>query len=162
MVLIYLGLGSNVGDKEANIRKAVELIGEKCPVHRVSRLYKTEPVGYKQQDWFLNCVAEAEGCSDPLIMFAAFQAIEKRLKREKSVRHGPRTIDIDVLFWGDQVIDSGGFTIPHPRLHERRFVLEPLMELAPDLIHPVLKKTVRQLFNELKGGEKVELYSRSS
>ncbi|MFH0862336.1 MAG: 2-amino-4-hydroxy-6-hydroxymethyldihydropteridine diphosphokinase [Candidatus Altiarchaeota archaeon] len=157
MSFIYLGLGSNLGDKEANIRKAIELIGQKCKVLRVSRLYKTEPVGYKEQDWFLNCVVEAESCCEPLLLFAALQAIEKRLKREKTVVNGPRTIDIDVLFWGDSVLNVGGFTIPHPKLHERGFVLQPLMELAPNLVHPVQKKTVKQLIEALKGAEKVEL-----
>jgi 2-amino-4-hydroxy-6-hydroxymethyldihydropteridine diphosphokinase len=158
MVIAYIGLGSNLGDKEENIRKAIEMIGEHCTVKRVSRLYQTEPVGYKEQDWFLNCVIEAECGLEPMILFAAFQSIEKRLNRVKTVKHGPRTIDIDVLFWGDEVVKSGGFTIPHPHLHERRFVLEPLMELTPGLIHPILKKTVKQLLSALKAPEKVELY----
>jgi 2-amino-4-hydroxy-6-hydroxymethyldihydropteridine diphosphokinase len=161
MVLVYLGLGSNVGDREANIGRAIELIGNVCEVKRVSGLYETEPVGYKEQDWFLNCALEAECDKSPIVLFAWFQAIEKQLKRRKTVKHGPRTIDIDVLFYGERGINAGGFIIPHPRMHERRFVLAPLNELCPGYVHPILKKTVEQLNAELTSADRVEPYRRT-
>lgn len=157
---IYLGLGSNIGDKVANCLLALEEISasDHNNLHAVSSLYKTEPIGYQKQDWFINCVAEVSTTLPPHPLHAFLQGIEKRMGREKTVPMGPRIIDLDILFYGNEIVDEADLTIPHPRLHERGFVLVPLVELAPDLLHPVLKKTVREL---LKKSDKkgVELYA---
>jgi len=142
---VYLGLGSNLGDKSANIHRAVELLGEISQVHQVSSLFKTEPVGNRDQDWFLNCAVEIETALEPRQLLAAALAIEKKLKRVRTIKNGPRTIDIDILFHGRRVVNESGLVIPHPRLHQRLFVLAPLEEICPDFAHPVLAQTVREL-----------------
>ncbi|MBW2989242.1 2-amino-4-hydroxy-6-hydroxymethyldihydropteridine diphosphokinase [Candidatus Woesearchaeota archaeon] len=153
MTEAYIGIGSNMGDKERNIREAIELIREKCRVIKVSSFYETEPVGHKEQGWFLNCAAriETELKARELLLF--LQSIEKKLKRVKTVKNGPRTIDLDILFYGWEVIKEKDLIVPHPRLHKRGFVLEPLKELNPALVHPILKKNVRELFDEVKEKE---------
>jgi dihydroneopterin aldolase / 2-amino-4-hydroxy-6-hydroxymethyldihydropteridine diphosphokinase len=158
MVDVFLGLGSNVGDREGNIRKALELVDWECVVVRRSPLYRTEPVGYEDQEWFLNCVAEAETGLQPKELIDFLTSVEDRLKRVRTVKNGPRTIDLDILFYDDRIVDRGDLVIPHPRLHERLFVLKPMSDLDPNFVHPVLKKTVKQLMDGLKNPEKVELY----
>ena len=152
MVDVYIGLGSNVGDKEENIRKAVDLIKERCKALKVSSLYETEPVGYEDQDWFLNCVLKGETDLDPQELLGFLQSIEKKLGRVRTIKDGPRSIDLDILFYGDRVVKKENLTIPHPRLHERGFVLIPLLEIEPNLTHPTLRRTVKELSEVL--GEK--------
>jgi 2-amino-4-hydroxy-6-hydroxymethyldihydropteridine diphosphokinase len=132
--VICLGLGSNVGDREANIRAAVAGLAAwpGVSVTRVSSLYETAPVGYVDQADFLNAVACVETALPPEELLAACLAVEKGLGRERKVRWGPRTIDIDVLLYDDVVMATPALTLPHPRLHERCFVLVPLAEVAPD------------------------------
>lgn len=142
MADVFLGIGSNIGDKEDNIRKAVVMIKEKCKILKSSSLYETEPVGYKEQDWFLNCAVEIETKLEPLELLDFLQSIEKKLKRAKTIKNGPRTIDLDILFYGDKIVNEANLVIPHPRLHERLFVLEPLKEIASGFVHPVLKKRI--------------------
>jgi 2-amino-4-hydroxy-6-hydroxymethyldihydropteridine diphosphokinase len=142
---VYLGLGSNLGDKCANIHRAVELLGEVSQVHQVSSLFKTEPVGNLDQDWFLNCAVEIETALEPRQLLAAALAIEKKLKRVRGVKNGPRTIDIDILFHGGRVVNESGLAIPHPLLHQRLFVLAPLEEICPGFMHPVLRQSVKEL-----------------
>jgi 2-amino-4-hydroxy-6-hydroxymethyldihydropteridine diphosphokinase len=157
---VYLGLGSNIGDKVANCLLALEEISasDRNHIHAVSSLYKTEPIGYQDQDWFINCVAEVSTTLPPRPVHAFLQGIEKRMGREKTVPMGPRIIDLDILFYGNEIVDEADLTIPHPRLHERGFVLVPLAELAPDLLHPLLQTTVRDFLK--KSGQKgVELYA---
>ena len=151
----YLGLGSNIGDKEENIQRAVELIKEKCEVSRQSSFYETEPVGYDNQDWFLNSVIEVKTILAPEELLAFLQSIEQEMGRIKTFKNGPRVIDLDILFYGDQTVKEEHLIIPHPRLHERLFVLEPLHEICPDYIHPIFKKSVKELYINVAKQKKV-------
>jgi 2-amino-4-hydroxy-6-hydroxymethyldihydropteridine diphosphokinase len=142
---IYLSLGSNVGDRERHLASAIERLGASGLTQlRVSPIYETEPVGYTAQRWFLNVVVEAAADLFPLQLLARTRKIENVLGRVRGIANGPRTIDIDILFHGNTVMRSATLEIPHPRLHERRFVLAPLADLAPGFRHPVLHRTVRE------------------
>ena len=142
---VYLGLGSNDGDREHNLTQALLLLREQARVLRVAGLYETEPVGVDGvQPWFLNTVAEVQTELAPSALLAFIKQIERRMGRRHSSR-GPRPIDIDILLWGSQVINLPDLLIPHPRMHERPFVLDPLADLASRRRHPVLKKSVAYL-----------------
>lgn len=145
MKTVYLSLGSNLGDREGNLRDAVERLGAAgVRVLRVSPVWETEPLEARDQPWFLNLVVEAETELLPKMLLARAAKIEAELGRKRLRPKGPRTIDIDILLYGNAVIDSPELIVPHPRMNERRFVLEPLAELAPDLRHPVTRRTVRE------------------
>jgi 2-amino-4-hydroxy-6-hydroxymethyldihydropteridine diphosphokinase len=145
---IYLSLGSNLGDREANLRAAIErLAAPDLRVLRTSPVYETEPVDYTHQRWFLNLVVEAETGLFPMQLLARIGKIERALGRARTVAKGPRTIDIDILLYGQAVVRSATLEIPHPRMAERRFVLAPLADLAPGLRHPVTHKTVREMLD---------------
>jgi 2-amino-4-hydroxy-6-hydroxymethyldihydropteridine diphosphokinase len=152
----YLGLGSNLGDKRAYLRQALDRLRASCTVKEVSSLYVTEPVGYKEQDWFLNAAVHIDCEQPPTDLLSLLLAIERDLGRVRSAKNAPRTIDIDLLFYGDLIVESEDLAVPHPRLHERRFVLAPLAEIAPDFIHPLLGRSIRELAETLKSGERVE------
>ena len=146
MKRIYLSLGSNLGDRAENLRLAVErLAGPDLRVLRCSRIYETEPVDYLDQAWFLNQVVEAETTLFPLQLLSRTGRIERDLGRRRTLLKGPRTLDIDILFYAAAVMETARLSIPHPRIAERRFVLAPLAELAPDLRHPVTHRSVKQL-----------------
>ena len=133
MPVAYVGLGSNLGDRETTIRTAAGLIGAR----RLSQIVETEPWGNEEQPKFLNAVAELETELEPRALLDLLLAVESRLGRERDGTHwGPRTIDLDLLLYGDSVLDETGLAVPHPFLHERLFVLEPLAELAPDAVIP--------------------------
>jgi len=153
--LAYLSLGSNVGDREACLRDALGRLAAAGTVVAVSSFYETEPVEFTRQPWFLNCAVALETTRTPQQLMAAILQIEEEMGRRRVQKKGPRSIDIDILMFDDIVRDSKELTIPHPAMHERRFVLEPLAEIAPNAVHPVFKKTISELRDALPGGQAV-------
>ena len=152
MKRIYLGLGSNLGEREKMLADAVRALASPgLRILRLSPVYETEPVGPAGQSWFLNLVAEAETDLFPLQLLHHTSSVETLLKRRRLAPNGPRTIDIDILLFGNFVVDRDSLEIPHPRFRERRFVLAPLADLAPHLRDPVTGKSIRELLAELKG-----------
>lgn len=146
MKKVYLSLGSNLGDREANLRRALELLASpEVRVTRVSSTYETEPCDLRHQPWFLNVIAEIETTLFPLQLLGRIQKIENELGRQRLVDKGPRTLDIDIVLFGNAVIETPRLHVPHPRMHERRFVLEPLAELVPELCHPLTRRTIREM-----------------
>lgn len=149
---VFLGLGSNLGDRKENINKALSLLESRIgKILSVSSIYRTEPVGFESDNYFINaaCVLQTE--LQALDVLEYTQAIEKQLgRKEKSVKgkYHDRIIDIDVLLYDDIIVDYPHFTLPHPHLHERKFVLEPLAEIAPEIVHPILGKTISELNQE--------------
>ncbi len=155
---VWLGLGSNVGDRMGNLAAAIEgLEREGVPVLRVSGVYETAPRDFLDQPAFLNCVAETDAVMEPDAMLRAALKVEKAMGRVREVAKGPRVIDIDILFYRDRLVRVDGLEIPHPRIAERRFVLEPLAELAPGLLHPVLGRTVAELLDGVRDQEAVRI-----
>lgn len=150
---VYLSLGSNLGDREQMLQSAVDrLHAPDLRILRISPVYETEPVDYKDQRAFLNLIVEAETELFPLLLLARLQKLEIQLGRKRSgPLKGPRSIDIDILLYGRFTVHSARLDIPHPRLHERRFVLAPLLDLAPDLRHPTLGRTLRDLLTSIEG-----------
>ena len=152
MKRVYLSLGSNLGDREANLRAAIAQLGTPgVRILRVSSLYETEPMEVRDQPWFLNLVVEAETGLFPKQLLARIRKIDLALGRKRVRPKGPRTIDIDILLYGESIIDTAELTVPHPRMAERRFVLEPLAELAPDLRHPVSRRSMSELLAATAG-----------
>ncbi len=149
MHTIYLALGANVGDKKANIEKAILLLEEKIHVLKIAPLYETKPWGYKMQDNFLNTALQAITDLSPQDLLLFIKKIEEKIGRIKRFKNGPREIDIDILFYDQLVYKSKDLQIPHPGITERDFVLQPLFYINPDFIHPVLQKSIRQLLQEL-------------
>jgi 2-amino-4-hydroxy-6-hydroxymethyldihydropteridine diphosphokinase len=149
---VYLGLGSNIGDRESMIQTALN--GLNTPdlrLQRVSSLYETEPIGFREQGWFLNCVAEFETELFPKQLLHRMQKVEIEMGRIRSVKNGPRNIDIDILLFGNVVMNTGELEIPHPRYRERRFTLAPLAELNPSLRDPVTHQTMAEMLTALTG-----------
>jgi 2-amino-4-hydroxy-6-hydroxymethyldihydropteridine diphosphokinase len=147
----YIGIGSNLGNRRLNGCKAVELIGQipGCDLVGHSEWYLTRPVGVDGQDWYLNGAASVNTRVSAQDLLKHLLAIEERMGRVRRERWEPRMIDLDILFFGNDIIDEKDLMVPHPRMHERKFVLVPLMQLAPDLLHPLLGLTVAELFERL-------------
>jgi len=138
---VYFGLGSNIGDRAAMLRSAIDkLQAPDLRLLHTSSIYETEPVGFKKQPWFLNMVAEFESSLSPYELLERGRQVEEALGRQRTIVNGPRTIDVDLLLCGDTIVNSPDLTVPHPRYRERRFVLEPLLELNPTLVDPVTKQ----------------------
>jgi 2-amino-4-hydroxy-6-hydroxymethyldihydropteridine diphosphokinase len=146
MVTVYLSLGSNVGEREANLRKAIASLADAgMRVSKISSFYETEPVDLREQPWFLNGVVEGETGLSALELLRGLREIESRMGSKKLVAKGPRLIDMDILLYGSEMIDTPELQVPHPRMLLRRFVLVPLAEIAPQFQHPSWMKTVSEL-----------------
>ena len=154
MSFIYLGIGSNKGNKLSNIKEALKYLKEKIQIIRVSSLYLTEPVDI-EGEWFINCVLEAKTEKQPLKALEELLKIEKKMGRVRTKEKRPRIIDLDFLLYDDEIIEEEGLILPHPRLHTRRFVLIPLREINPYFFHPLLKKSVDEILKNLKDTHRV-------
>ncbi len=154
----FIGIGSNIGDKIKNCLRAIYMIDRMngCSVIKRSAFYKTEPVGYRNQSWFVNCVIKIDTSYEPYKLLKKLQRIEYMMGRKRQIRWGPRIIDLDILLFEDIVIDTEELKIPHPLMHERRFVLVPMSQIEPDLVHPVLNKKIKEILELVpEEGQKV-------
>jgi 2-amino-4-hydroxy-6-hydroxymethyldihydropteridine diphosphokinase len=158
MVTVYLALGSNLGDRMGNLRSAIEHLSQKLTVKKVSSVYETEPLYFKEQPLYLNAALSAMTKLNPLQLLRFVKGVETGLGRQPGFRNAPRTIDIDILFYGDRIIETPRLTVPHPRIAERAFVLAPLAEIAPGLVHPVTHKEVSELLAEVEGKDGVKKF----
>jgi 2-amino-4-hydroxy-6-hydroxymethyldihydropteridine diphosphokinase len=156
--IAFIGIGSNVGDKIRNCRQAIDEISRCKEITLVaqSSLYRTEPIGYTQQDWFINCVIEIETSLRAYELLKILEDIEVSTGRRRILKWGPRIIDLDILFFNDEIIHGEELTVPHPELQNRAFVLIPLCEIAGDYVHPLLKKSVAHLAADLGEGGGIE------
>ena len=160
---IYLSLGSNLGDRETNLRTAITALAEaNVRVTRVSSFYETEPVDLRDQPWFLNCVVQGETKLAALELLRALRAIESRMGSKKLVAKGPRLIDLDILLYGNETIDAPELQVPHPRMLQRKFVLVPLTEIAPHLKHPSWSGTAVELLRSTSDRSEVRSSAASS
>lgn len=151
--LVYLSLGSNVGDRSANLEAAITRLRSLGEVVAVSSFYETEPVGFAAQPWFLNCAVKLGTEKTPEQLLAGILGLEHAMGRRRAQKNGPRIIDVDILLFGDSIIETKGLTVPHAAMHQRRFVLEPLAEIAPEARHPVFKRTIGELRDALPPGQ---------
>lgn len=153
--IAYLSLGSNLGDRAANLHAAVAQLDGAGTLRAVSSIYETQPVDVPDQPWFLNCLVAIETAKMPKQLLQIALQVESKMGRLRMRKKGPRNIDIDLVLFGDRIVDEPGLKIPHPAMHQRRFVLEPLAEIAPNARHPELGKTARELLAALPAGQTV-------
>jgi len=155
MVEVFIAIGSNLGDREDNVKKALKLLKKKMRLLKVSSTYETEPMYVEDQNWFLNCVAKLETDLPPRKLLGYLKDTERSMGRQKGARYGPRIIDMDILFYGEEVVIRNDLEIPHPKIQERPFVLIPLVEIEPNHVHPLQQKTVLKLLSELNSKKSV-------
>ena len=157
MHVAYIGFGSNIGDRLGHIQNAIDTLSktEGITLKKISSIYKTDPVGYEAQAQFLNGVAAIQTDLPPLSLLRTLKDIEAVVGRQHRIRWGPREIDLDILIYGDLCLQTEKLVIPHPEMHLRRFVLAPLAEIAPDLVHPVFQETVQTLLERLEDDKSV-------
>lgn len=153
--LVYLSLGSNIGDRAGNLNAAIDRFRALGDVVAISSFYETEPVEFTAQAWFLNCAVALDTERTPQELLASLLDIEQQMGRRRAQKKGPRVIDIDILLFGNLIVDDPGLTIPHPAMQGRRFVLEPLAEIASDVQHPALQRTIKELRDALPPGQTV-------
>ena len=156
----YLSAGSNLGDRKLNLERALQSLaaGGAQPM-RISAYFETEPVGFQDQPWFLNIALEVDTCLSPNALLECCHGIERSMGRVRTFRDAPRTLDLDILLYEDRTINEPRLTVPHPRMTERKFVLKPLAQIAPELVHPVLKKTILSLLESCPDPSTVRLFS---
>ena len=157
MHLVYIGFGSNIGDRLAHIQNAIHALSktEGITLQKISSIYQTDPVGYETQAQFLNGVAAIQTDLPPLSLLRTLKDIEALVGRQHRIRWGPREIDLDILIYGDLCLHTEKLVIPHPEMHLRRFVLVPLVEIAPALVHPILKESIQTLLERLEDDKSV-------
>ena len=152
---VFIGLGTNIGDREVNLKAALHHIEQLIPIEAASSIYETEPVDYEEQGWFFNMVIQCSTRLFPQVLLEKLRSIESALGRKRTIAKGPRIIDLDILFYGSELIKTGTLTVPHPELHNRAFVLAPLAEIAPKLVHPLLQADMAALLKQAGCGKKV-------
>lgn len=152
---VYLSLGSNLGDRRANLKEALRLLGESLEIASVSSVYDTEPVGVGEQPRFLNLVCRVNTDIGPMQLLSLIKGIESSMGRDLSLRNAPRVIDIDIILYGDTIMESPELIIPHPRMRERAFVLVPFAEIAPEVVHPITGERIDDLATRVEGRDGV-------
>lgn len=155
---VIIGLGTNIGNRQHNLRAALDRISKYIEIEKTSSIYETQPVDYEHQTWFLNMVVQGTTEIPPNKLLAMLQETESAMGRKPTISKGPRIIDLDILFYSDEVLSSKNLTIPHPEIQNRRFVLMPLSEISPGFLHPKLNKTIKNMLNNFKHDQQVSLW----
>jgi len=156
---VTIALGSNIGDRQKNLANAKKQIKKFVTIEKKSSIYETDPVDYENQDKFLNQVIIGKTKYSPQETLKKLQTIEKKMGRIKKITKGPRIIDLDILFFNSETLNTKNLIIPHPEIQNRRFILKPLTEISPNFIHPTLKKSIKELFNNLQSYKKVKIWT---